>query len=162
MSGWNSTVSGRPNISTARVCSPASPFTGHLCLFLDALLQSSATRRGLGGSQLQDFYIQEAITYMERNYQRELTMEELADACKLHRSYFSKLFKDKMGCPPQEFLIRLRMSKAAEQMKTTRNSIGDIAALCGYPNQLHFSRAFTKRFGVSPREWRTQTAVQDG
>ena len=127
---------------------------GHLCLFLDALLQSSATRRGLGGSQLQDFYIQEAITYMERNYQRELTMEELADAC--------KLFKDKMGCPPQEFLIRLRMSKAAEQMKTTRNSIGDIAALCGYPNQLHFSRAFKKRFGVSPREWRTQNAVQDG
>ena len=93
---------------------------------------------------------------MERNYQRELTVEEIADVCKLNRSYFSKLFRESMGCPPQEFLIRLRLSKAAELMQTTKASIGDIAADCGYPNQLHFSRAFKKRYGVSPREWRTQ------
>ncbi len=129
---------------------------GHLCLFLDGLIQSSATRRQLRGGQLKDFYIQEAITFMEHNYHRELTVEELAAVCKLNRSYFSKLFKEEMGCPPQEFLIRLRLSKAAELMKTTINPIGDISALCGYPNQLHFSRAFKKRYGVSPRQWRAQ------
>ena len=129
---------------------------GHLCLFLDALIQSSSTRRELHGTRLQDFYIQEAVNYMERNYQRELTVEEIADVCKLNRSYFSKLFRESMGCPPQEFLIRLRLSKAAELMQTTKASIGDISAACGYPNQLHFSRAFKKRYGVSPREWRSQ------
>ncbi len=129
---------------------------GHLCLFLDGLIQSSSTRRDLRGSRLQDFYIQEAVTFMEHNYQRELTVEEVADVCKLNRSYFSKLFRDTMGCPPQEFLIRLRLSKAAELMQTTKSSIGDISAACGYPNQLHFSRAFKKRYGVSPREWRVQ------
>lgn len=129
---------------------------GHLCLFLDGLIQSSATRREHHSGQLKDFYIQEAVTYMEENYQRELSVEEIADVCKLNRSYFSKLFKESMGCPPQEFLIRLRLSKAAEQMKTTGASIGDISIRCGYPNQLHFSRAFKKRYGVSPREWRTQ------
>ena len=129
---------------------------GNLFLFLDALIQTSSTRRGLHGVQLKDFYIQEAINYMEHNYQRELSVEELADVCKLNRSYFSKLFKDSMGCPPQEFLIRLRLSRAAGFMKGTRMSIGDIAARCGYPNQLHFSRAFKKRYGVSPREWRGQ------
>ena len=61
-----------------------------------------------------------------------------------------------MGCPPQEFLIRLRLSKAADLMKNSRSSIGDIAAMCGYANQLHFSRAFKKRYGLSPREWRSQ------
>ena len=132
---------------------------GHLCLFLDALIQSSATRRERRGSQLQDFYIQEAVNYMEQHYQRELTVEELADVCKLNRSYFSKLFKENMGCPPQEFLIRLRMRKAAELMKTTRASIGDISLLCGYPNQLHFSRAFKKRYGLSPRDWRAQNGL---
>ena len=129
---------------------------GHLCLFLDALIQSSSTRREVRGTRLQDFYIQEAVNFMERNYQRELTVEEIADVCKLNRSYFSKLFRESMGGPPQEFLIRLRLSKAAELMQTTKASIGDIAADCGYPNQLHFSRAFKKRYGVSPREWRTQ------
>ena len=138
--------------------SDASPLhlTGLLFLFVDLLIRSSSTRRALRGVQLKDFYIQEAINYMEHNYQRELSVEELADVCKLNRSYFSKLFRDSMGCPPQEFLIRLRLSKAAEQMQSTKASIGDISAACGYPNQLHFSRAFKKRYGVSPREWRTQ------
>lgn len=129
---------------------------GHLCLFLDALIQSSSTRREVRASRLQDFYIQEAVIFMEHNYQRELTVEEVADACKLNRSYFSKLFKENMGCPPQEFLIRLRLSKAAERMRSSKASIGEISASCGYPNQLHFSRAFKKRYGVSPREWRLQ------
>ena len=132
---------------------------GHLFLFLDGLVQSSSTRRTASGGQLRDFYIQEAITYMEQNYQRDLTVEELADVCKLNRSYFSKLFRESMGCPPQEFLIRMRLSKATELMKTSRASIGDIAQLCGYPNQLHFSRAFRKRYGVSPRAWRAENQI---
>lgn len=129
---------------------------GHLYLFLDALIQSSSTRRKAGGTRLQDFYIQEAVTYMEHNYHRELTIEEIADVCNLNRSYFSKLFKENMGCPPQEFLIRLRLARATELMRDTKASIGDISASCGYPNQLHFSRAFKKRYNVSPREWRAQ------
>ena len=133
---------------------------GHLCLFMDGLIQSSATRRELHGGQLRAFYIQEAITFMEHNYSRELTVEELADVCKLNRSYFSKIFKESMGCPPQEFLIRLRLSKAADLMKGTGSAIGSIAAQCGYPNQLHFSRAFRKRYGLSPREWRAQNQIK--
>lgn len=132
---------------------------GHLFLFLDELIQASSARRSSSGGQLRDFYIQEAITYMEHNYQRELTVEELADVCKLNRSYFSKIFKESMGCPPQEFLIRMRLSKATEMMKTSSASIGDIAIRCGYPNQLHFSRAFKKRYGISPREWRLENKI---
>ena len=142
--------------------SQASPLhlIGHLFLFLDGLIQSSASRLEPRGGQLRDFYIQEAITYMEHNYQREITVENVADMCKLNRSYFSKLFKDEMGCPPQEFLIRLRLSRAAELMKTTGTPIGSISTMCGYPSQLHFSRAFKKRYGVSPREWRAENQVK--
>lgn len=129
---------------------------GHLCLFMDGLIQSSSSRRADRGTHLRDFYIQEAVTYMEQNYQRDLTVEELAEVCKLNRSYFSKLFRENMGCPPQEFLIRMRLVKATELMKTSNASIGEISAQCGYPNQLHFSKAFKKRYGVSPREWRNQ------
>lgn len=136
----------------------ASPLRliGYLCLFLDALIQTSSTRQKPRETQLRDFYIQEAVNYMEQNYQRELTVEEIANACQLNRSYFSKLFKQKKGCPPQEFLICLRLSKAADLMRTTKVSIGDISVSCGYPNQLHFSRAFKQRYGVSPREWRNR------
>ena len=139
-------IAGSSNASTLHLI-------GHLCLFLDAIIRASATRREPKGGQLQDFYIQEALTYMEHHYQRELTVEEIADACKLNRSYFSRLFKSSVGCPPQEFLIRLRLSKAADLIR-------NIALSCGYPNQLHFSRAFKKRYGVSPREWRKQNRAQ--
>lgn len=132
---------------------------GHLYLFFDALIRASANRREVKTSQLRDFYVQEAIHYMDQNYRRDLTVEEIADVCKLNRSYFSKIFKDFVGCAPQEFLIRLRLSKAANMMKLTNYSIGEIAANCGYPNQLHFSRAFKKRYGISPREWRAQNQL---
>ena len=59
---------------------------GQLCLFLDALIQTSSTRREPRETQLRDFYIQEAISYMELNYRRELTVEEIAGACQLNRS----------------------------------------------------------------------------
>lgn len=129
---------------------------GHLCLFLDTLIRSSSRKKTPKGAQLQDFYIQEAVTYMEHNYAREITVEEIAETCRLNRSYFSKLFKENMGSSPQEFLINLRLSKAEELLRGSNATIGDIAARCGYPNQLHFSRAFKKRYGVSPREWRQQ------
>lgn len=141
-------------------CESALHLVGQLCLFLDGLIQTSSSRRELRGGQLKDFYIQEAVNFMERNYHRDLTVEEIAQVCGLNRSYFSKIFKQNMGCPPQEFLIRLRLSKAADLMKGTSGSIGDIAAQCGYPNQLHFSRAFRKRYGLSPREWRAQNQIK--
>ena len=133
---------------------------GHLYLLLDALIEASASRREVKSGQLRDFYIQEAIHYIERNYRRELTVEEIADVCKLNRSYFSKIFKEFTGCTPQEFIIRLRLSKAADLMKLSNDSIGEISVKCGYPNQLHFSRAFKKRYGMSPREWRAQNQLR--
>lgn len=129
---------------------------GHLYLFVDALVQSSSTRLSAQGNQIKDFYIQEAVNYIEQNYHRDLTVEEVADACRLNRSYFSKLFKDNMGCPPQEFLIGVRLAKAAEMMCNGNAPISEIAVRCGYSNQFHFSRAFKKRYGAPPQKWRAQ------
>ena len=140
---------------------PVLRLVGYLCLFLDELIQTSATRQGPRETQMRDFYIQEAVSYMEQNYHRDLTIAEIANMCRLNRSYFSKLFKEKKGCSPQEYLIRLRLAKAADLMRTTKISIGDISASCGYPNQLHFSQVFKQHYGVSPREWRSQNRASE-
>ncbi len=135
---------------------------GHLFLFLDALIQSSVNRQETRGNALRDFYVQEAVAYIEQNYHLDLTVEALANVCRLNRSYFSKLFKESIGCPPQEFLIRMRLSKAADKLAASGVPIGEVAASCGYPNQLHFSRAFKKRYGLSPREWRLLHKQEEG
>ena len=48
------------------------------------------------------------------------------------------------------------MTRATELLKLTELSIGDIGNAVGYPNQLHFSRAFRSVYGISPRQWRTE------
>lgn len=138
--------------------SDQSPFhlIGHLYLFLDYLTRSSSSRRLLQGGRMRDFYIKEAISYIEQNFQNDISVEDIAEFCSLNRSYFGKIFRDALGKSPQEFLINYRMSKAAELLKLTELSIGDISNAVGYPSQLHFSRAFKKIHGISPRQWRNE------
>lgn len=127
---------------------------GHLYLFFDALIKSSSRSMRAVGGKLKDFYAREAVSFIEHNYQNDITVEDMAAVCSLNRSYFGKIFKDVLSITPQEFLIRFRMAKACEYMETTNLTIGEISSRVGYPSQLHFSRAFKKTYGQSPREWR--------
>ena len=139
-----------------------SPFhlIGHLYLFIDYLSRSSAEMRLSGEGRVRDFYIKEALAYIEQNFQNDISVEGIAEFCGLNRSYFGRIFKDTIGKSPQEFLMNYRMVKATELLKLTGFSIGDIANAVGYPNQLNFSRAFKNVYGVSPREWRNKNRVR--
>ena len=127
---------------------------GHGFLFLSQLVESSAQRRTQNVRRLRDFYIKEALTFIEDNYHRDVSVEEIAAFCGLNRSYFGKVFRETMGESPQTFLLHYRMAKAAQLLKETRLSVGEIAQQVSYDNQLHFSRAFKNVHGVSPREYR--------
>lgn len=139
----------------------ASPFhlIGHLYLFLDYLTRSAAFLNVQKGSKLQDFYVKEALTFIEQNFQNDISVEDIASNCRLNRSYFGKIFKNAVGKSPQEFLLNYRMIKATELLKLTQLSIRDISSAVGYANQLHFSRAFKNVYGISPREWRKQNQL---
>lgn len=132
---------------------------GQLYLFLDELIEFSSTRQNTSEKAQKDFYINEAVAYIQQNCGRELTIDEVAGFCKLNRNYFSRKFKKVMGCSPQEFLIRQRLTNATELMRLTDLPIKTIAAQCGYPNQLYFSQAFKKCYGLSPQEWRKQNCT---
>lgn len=136
----------------------SSPFhlVGHLYLFLDYLMRSMAALQVTSGSTLRDFYIHEALEFIEHNFQNNISVEDIADVCGLNRTYFGKIFKAAMGKTPQEFLLKYRMAKAAELLTLTLLSVSDIGNAVGYNNSLHFSRAFKNIYGVSPREWRNQ------
>ena len=139
----------------------ASPFhlIGHQNLFQDYLMRSAADEQVESGGKLRDFYIHEALTYIEQDFQSDITNEDIASVCGLNRTYFGKIFKEALGKTPQEFLVNYRMLKAAELLKLTHLSIGAIGITVGYANQMHFSRAFKNCYGVSPREWRNQNRL---
>ena len=113
---------------------------GHLYLFLDYLARSAKRTTPVHSSKMSDYYIKEAINFIEQNFQNNISIEEIAA----------------VGRSPQEFLMHYRMVKAAELLKLTSLSIADIGSAVGYENQLHFSRAFKGVYKVPPREWRNQ------
>ena len=133
---------------------------GWLYLFLDDLIEFSASQQNMEEWTRQDFYINEAVVYIQQNCSRELTVDEVADFCKLNRSYFSRKFKKVMGCTPQEFLIHQRLTNAAELMRLTDLPVKTVAAQCGYRSQFHFSQAFKKCYGLPPQEWRKQNNLK--
>lgn len=135
-----------------------SPFhlIGHLYLFIDSFVKSSAITQISKSNNLRDFYIKEALSFIEQNFQNDITVEEIAACCGLNCSYFGKIFHEVLGKSPQEFLISYRMTKATELLKLTSLSIAEVGSAVGYSNQLHFSRAFKKIYGISPRQWRNE------
>lgn len=135
-----------------------SPFhlIGHLYLFLDYLTRSARSTKPVQSSKMSDYYIKEALNYIEQNFQNDITIEDIAAVCGINRSYFGKIFHNSLGRSPKEFLMNYRMVKATELLKLTSLSIADVGSAVGYENQLHFSRAFKTIYGVSPREWRNQ------
>lgn len=129
-------------------------------IFLDEIVRTSKTRIEVEKKSLRDFYMREALNYIEGNYMHDISIEEIADASGLNRSYFSRIFKETFNLSPQRFLLQYRMNKAAELLKYTQLAINAVSSSVGYENQLHFSRAFKNVFDVSPSEYRDTHHVQ--
>ena len=109
----------------------ASPIRqiGRGFLFLDQLVESSAARQHQSQRRLRDFYMKEALSFIEQNYQRDVSVEDIAAFCGLNRSYFGKLFRDTMGESPQAFLLHYRMAQAAQFLKETTQPVSTISTL---------------------------------
>ena len=66
------------------------------------------------------------------------------------------LLRGEVGKPP---IGKEEIAKAAELLKLTELAVKDISNAVGYPNQLHFSRAFKSIYGISPRQWRAENRI---
>jgi len=133
---------------------PSMELMGHFYIFLSGLIQSSSQHDMISTVNQQETHLQKAIDYIRQNYHCNLTIQEVADHCGVHRSYLFQIFTASLGLSPLQFLIRYRIRKAGELLRTTGYSIGEISALVGYPNQMNFVRAFKRLMGAPPLKWK--------
>lgn len=138
----------------------ASPFehVADTYRFLDGLVRSAVPYRTSAAGKLHGYYVDAALEFIAERYRTNIGVEDIARHIGLNRSYFGKVFKESMGVSPQQFLIGYRMEKAADLLKLSALSVAEVGRSVGYPNQLHFSRAFKSAHGVSPRAWRREHA----
>ena len=106
-------------------------------------------------SKAQTLYrLGEVISRMENNYSENWTIARLARIAAMAPSTFLPVFKEAMGTSPIEYLLNLRMSKAAGLLLKSNRSISDIALECGFHDSNYFSRQFRNYYNCSPREYR--------
>ena len=129
---------------------------GHLYLFVYALMEESLTRSDSKHDEIKEFYIREAINFIERNFEKPISVDDLAQQCNLNRHYFSRLFKEQVNISPQQFIIQYRLSEACELLKNTNKTLQEIAEAVGYSNQFNFSTAFKRHYQQSPTKWRRE------
>ena len=99
--------------------------------------------------------INRVMDHIERHMDSSFTLEELADIANFSKFHFSRIFWAMTGETPFGFLIRIRMEKAASLLlMNPKESISEIAYLCGYSSLPVFSRNFKSHFNLSASEWR--------
>ena len=104
-------------------------------------------------------YVRQAVDYLTYHYHERIKINELADYIGINRCYLTNSFKKQLGMSPQEYLVRLRMDKAASLIRNTGLSVSEIAARVGYEDPLAFSKIFRLKYGVSPRKWREMEEI---
>jgi transcriptional regulator GlxA family with amidase domain len=82
---------------------------------------------------------------------------ELARACALSRSHFSRAFKCSTGYSPQDWIRLQRIARAKQLIRDTDLSLTQISLECGFCDQAHFCHIFTRSEGINPFAWRCRT-----
>ncbi len=98
--------------------------------------------------------VEHCASYLRLHYAEPIRVEALAEEAGVHRSYLSDAFRKAYGMSPKQYVTALRMTNAADLLRGGELPVQDIAATVGYPDVFSFTRAFTKRYGMSPTAYR--------
>ena len=100
-----------------------------------------------------EFWVRKAIGIFEAEYNRNISVSDIATAVGFERSYFSTIFRERMGVSPHVYLNSLRISKACILLRESNSSIAEIAENVGI-DPVNFARIFKREKGISPLEYR--------
>jgi AraC family transcriptional regulator len=88
--------------------------------------------------------------YVHSGFTRAITLSELAEIADVHPSHLARTFRRACGATIGEYVRQLRVEHAATLLKQPQLSLLDVALTCGFHDQSHFTRVFTRVFGISP------------
>ncbi len=131
---------------------------------VDQLYDEITTRSDLHQNSISEA-IERAKKYIQTNFARNISREEVADVTYLSPSYFASNFKIYTGENFSDYLLRVRMENAIELMKKNKYKVYEIAKKVGYNNVKYFYKVFKAYSGYSPKDYITfilgQTNVND-
>lgn len=100
----------------------------------------------------QPTYAQKAEEYIRLNYHLPIKIQDVASYVAIDRSYLTRIFVEKFGKSPQDYLLQIRIEKAKTLLQSTNYMVQTIAELVGYQNIESFTKAYKKYYGYSPSQ----------
>ena len=122
---------------------------------LSAIVHASAkgsTDKYDGG--LAPWQLRAAKEYLDEHFAEEISLAELAKLTRLSASRFARAFKASTGIPPYTWLLQRRVQEAQALLTKTDLAISEIAIQIGFADQSHFTKAFKRFAGTTPRDWK--------
>jgi two-component system response regulator YesN len=121
--------------------------------FLDKIMEACQNIVGKREEKSNNI-IRTAQRYINENYMRDISLDDVSRTVNISPYYFSKIFKEETGEGFVEYLTNLRIEKAKELLSTTEYSMREICKMCGYSDPNYFSRSFKKNAGVTPSDYK--------
>lgn len=112
--------------------------------------------RAAHGSGLAPWQLRRAKEMLRADLSSKASPRRVAEACRLSVSYFSRAFKESTGNSPYQWLLALRVETAQSLLENSQVPLAEVADMCGFADQSHFSRVFVRMLGKSPGAWRRE------
>jgi AraC-like DNA-binding protein len=119
-------------------------------------LERSTAQPETDGGGLAVWQVRRVIAYIDAHLSERIPVKELGRVAQRSASHFCRAFKKTMGETPYSFITRRRLAVAERLMLTSDAALSEIAILCGFADQSHFSNRFREATGRSPAAWRRE------
>jgi len=110
--------------------------------------------RQLPRGGLAPWQVRRAQESLTANLDGAVALRDIAKECGLSVSHFSRAFRVSVGMAPHQWLLRRRVDHAMNLLPDSRLSLSDVALACGFADQSHFTRVFSRMTGHGPGAWR--------
>lgn len=95
-----------------------------------------------------------AKSLLLENLEGNISISEVAQVCNLSRGYFIRAFRETTGMTPYQWVLRERIDRARDLLRTSNTPLAEVAVACGFSDQSHFTRVFAGIVGTTPGNWR--------
>lgn len=99
-------------------------------------------------------YVEQALDFIDVNYHRSITIQTIADAIGLERTYFYRIFKQNMEVSPSKYLIMHRINASLKLLEETMLNVTTIAHSCGFSDISSYCRHFKRIVKITPKQYR--------
>lgn len=115
-------------------------------------IEEALNQRSGGGKNA--YVVNKVKEYVQKHYSEDMTVTDMAEEIHFSKNYIRTIFKEGTGQTILEYITNYRFERACELLKQPEYKVKDVSSKVGYENTSYFCSVFTKRFGITPNEYR--------